>query len=651
MSDSTRSEPQPLSPVAPREEARERGGLAALSIAALGVVYGDIGTSPLYAMRECFHGPHAVAVNPANVLGVLSLIVWSLVLVVSVKYFAYVLRAHHNGEGGILALTALAVPERAKEPGSARARRAFVLLGLFGAALLYGDGVITPAISVLSAAEGLKAVAPSLERFVLPITVVILVALFWFQHRGTRGLGAVFGPIMGFWFLTLGTLGAYRLVHEPAVLRALHPIWAVRFFSGNGLVGFVVLGTVFLVVTGAEAIYADLGHFGARPIRLMWFILVLPGLLLNYFGQGALVLRNPSAAENLFFLAAPRWAIAPLVVLAACATVIASQAVISGAFSLSRQAVMMGYLPRLRIEHTSAREIGQIYVPAINWMLMMATIALVLEFKSSSALAAAYGIAVTSTMAITTILAYRVARRRWRWPLPLAALVTGAFLAADLSFFGANLFKFVHGGWVPIVLGVGVLTLMTTWKRGRALLAARTAERTMPLLRFMDDLREKADQMILTRVPGTAVYMSSAPDVVPLALAYTLRHHRVLHERVLILTIRTDDTPRVDVAERVFLEPLGHGFWRVTGIYGFMEDPDVPQLLGLVAALEPQLAIDLEETTFFLGQETILPSDRPGMARWREHLFSAMARNATKATNFFRLPADRVVEVGAYIEI
>ncbi len=631
-------------------EKQEHGNLAAITIAAIGVVFGDIGTSPLYALRECFHGANAMAPVPANVLGVLSLIVWSLILVVSLKYLVYVLRADHQGEGGILALTALAVPSR--EKGPSRMRPALLLLGLFGAALLYGDSVITPAISVLSAVEGLEVIAPSLERYVVPITVAVLVALFAIQRRGTQRVGMIFGWITGGWFVTLATIGVYQIVQEPAVLVALDPSWAVRHFTTHGTTGFVILGAVFLAVTGAEAIYADLGHFGTRPIRLTWFALVLPSLLLCYFGQGALILREPSAVPNLFFRAAPSWSLVPLLVLSTCATVIASQAVISGAFSLSRQAVMMGYLPRLGIEHTSARTIGQIYIPSVNWVLMFATIATVIGFGSSSALAGAYGVAVTSTMAITTILAHRVARRRWGWPAGLAALITGAFLVVDLAFLGANLLKIADGGWVPLALAGVVLLLMTTWKRGRVLLAARTEERTASLSQFMDDVRRGGSDMFIARVPGTAVYMSSTPDTVPLALMYSCRHHRVLHERVVILTIRIDDTPHVDDAERAWVEPLGGGFWRVTGLYGFMEDPDVPSLLGTVASLEPDLEIEVAETTFFLGQETILASDRlPGMSLWRERLFGAMARNATKATRFFGLPPERVVEIGAFIEM
>ena len=636
----------------PRPESTGHSGLATLSIAALGVVYGDIGTSPLYAMRECFHGPHSVQGGIGNVLGVLSLIVWSLIATVSVKYMAYVLRADHSGEGGILALTALAAPSRSKDAAFARGRKALLLIGLFGAALLYGDGIITPAISVLSAIEGLETIAPQLESAVVPLTIVVLVALFAIQSRGTRGLGSVFGPITGLWFVTLGTIGVYQIVQGPAVLQAVNPLWAVRFFVHNGVAGFVVLGAVFLSVTGAEAIYADLGHFGKRPIRVTWFALVLPALLLNYFGQGALVLRDPSAAENLFYRAAPGWSLVPLVILSTCATVIASQAVISGAFSVSRQAVMMGYLPRLKIEHTSAREIGQIYIPAVNWGLMVSTVAMVLVFKSSSALAAAYGIAVTSTMAITTILAHRVAHRRWKWPFAAATAVTVIFLVMDLSFLGANLFKIADGGWVPLAIAAVILTVMTTWKTGRELLARRTAERTVALTDFMADLRNGHRDVFSTRVPGTAVYMSSTPDVVPLALSYTTKHHHVLHERVVILTVRIDDTPHVDDAERVWVEPLGQAVWRVTGVYGFTEEPDVPELLRLVGELNPELVIDPQAATFFLGQETILASERQrGMAPWREHLFALLARNATKATRFFGLPADRVVEVGAYLEI
>jgi len=624
----------------------------ALSVAALGVVFGDIGTSPLYSMRECFSGPHAVAVTHDNVMGVLSLILWSLITVVSVKYLLYVLRADYNGEGGILALTALAVPGRSKGAQPSRASRVLLLIGLFGAALLLGEGMITPAISVLSAAEGLKVIAPSLERYVLPMTVVVLIGLFTLQSRGTRGVGTLFGPVTLLWFIVLSTIGVYQIVQQPSVLQAIDPRWGVRYFMQNGMPGFVVLGAVFLSVTGAESIYADLGHFGTRPIRVTWFSLIFPSLLLNYFGQGALALREPSAVSNLFFHAAPDWALVPLVILTTFATVIASQAVISGAFSLSRQAVMMGYLPRLKVEHTSARTIGQIYVPSVNWFLMLATVTMVLGFGSSSRLASAYGIAVTSTMAITTVLAYRVSRRRFGWPRWLAGGVTGLFLIGDLSFLGANLFKIPDGGWVPLLVAGLVLTLMTTWKTGRAVLASRNAQRTVSLSEFMQDVREDPKEVFVARVPGTAVYMSGAPDVVPLPLVYNTRHQHVLHERVVILTVRTDEAPHVDLAERAWVEPLGKGFWRVSGVYGFMEDPDVPDLLRYVAELQPDLDINPREATFFLGQETILASDRPGgMAKWREHLFAALARNATKATRFFGLPPDRVVEVGTYIEM
>jgi KUP system potassium uptake protein len=625
--------------------------LAAMSIAALGVVFGDIGTSPLYAMRECFSGAHSVGASHDAVLGLLSLIVWSLILVVSVKYVIYVLQADNGGEGGILALTALAVPSRDREGG--RARRVLLIVGLFGAALLYGESIITPSISVLSAAEGLRAIAPSLERYVIPVALVVLAILFGVQRRGTHELGTIFGYVTGVWFLTLASLGIYQLVQEPRVLAALDPRWAVRHFANHGATGFLILGSVFLAVTGAESLYADLGHFGRKPIRLVWFVLALPSLLLNYFGQGALVLRDPSAASDLFFRAAPPSLVPALVILSTVATFIASQAVIAGAFSLSRQAVMMGYLPRMAVEHTSARTIGQIYVPIVNWVLMLGTMAMVLEFRSSSALAGAYGIGVTSTMVITTILAFRVARRRWGWPLALAGGVTFVFLCADLAFLGANLTKVAEGGWVPLAVASGVLLLMTTWKTGRALLARRTADRTVTLSSFMADVRAgDGKAMFLSRVPGTAVYMSSTPDVVPLALMYSCRHHRVLHERVVILTIRTDDTPHVALAERAFVEPLGQGFWRVTGNYGFMESPDVPALLRTVAEIQPDLDVVVRETTFFLGQETILASERlPGMMVWREHVFAAMHRNAAKATSFFGLPPDRVVEIGAHIEL
>ncbi|MGE5276692.1 MAG: potassium transporter Kup [Acidobacteriota bacterium] len=615
--------------------------LALLCLTALGVVYGDIGTSPLYALRECFHGPHAVAVTRSNVLGVLSLVFWSLVVVISIKYLVFVLRADNRGEGGILALTALAVPRAAASRG---ALPPLLFVGLFGAALLYGDGMITPAISVLSAVEGLRVATPALEHVVEPVTVVILIGLFLIQRRGTVGVGAIFGPAMALWMICLAALGLRQIVREPAVLAAASPAHALEFFLLNRWRGFLVLGAVFLVVTGGEALYADMGHFGARPIRLVWFGLVLPSLLANYFGQGALLLRDASAAENPFYRLAPSWALYPMVGLATVAAVIASQAVISGAFSLTRQAVQLGFCPRLLIQHTSEREIGQVYVPAVNTVLMLATIGLVLGFRSSSNLAAAYGVAVTATMTITTVLLVAVARRRWGWKFGRARLLW-LYLAVDLAFLGANALKIAHGGWFPLIVAAGVMTLLTTWRKGRHLLNERIRHGGLPLER----LTSPAAAGETVRVPGTAVYLTRIPEGVPTALLLNWKHNRVLHERIVLLTILTEGLPYVSERERIEVSPLGSGFYRVVLHYGFLEDPVVPAALARIEA--PGLAIDAPEMTYFLGRETVFATRRPGMALWRERLFAFMARNARSATLFFGLPPGRVVEMGAQIEI
>lgn len=616
--------------------------LLILALGALGVVYGDIGTSPLYAMRECFHGPHAVQPTPANVFGVLSLIVWSLAIVISVKYLLFVMRADNRGEGGILALTALIRPRR----GLASGGHPFLIgLGLFGAALFYGDGMITPAISVLSAVEGLRVATPLFEPYVLPITVAILIALFLVQYRGTAKVGAVFGPIISVWFLTLGILGLVQIVQAPGVLKAVNPLYAVQFLTANGWHGFLVLGSVFLVVTGGEALYADMGHFGAHPIRLAWFIFVSPMLALNYFGQGSLLLRHPDAAENLFYLTVPRWGLLPLVALATLATIIASQAVISGAFSLGRQAVQLGYNPRVKIEHTSEEEIGQIYIPGINWMLMLACIGLVLSFQSSSNLAAAYGIAVTTTMVITSVLLYTVVRERWGWHPLTAGILIATFLSMDLAFFGANIIKIPHGGWFPLLVAWGLFTLMITWQQGRQLLAARLRTSSLPI----EDLLARVDAQPPQRVPGTAIFMYGQAAGTPPALLLNLRHNKVLHERVVLLTVITAEIPHVSLDERLALEQLGEVFYRIVIHYGFMDDPDVPK------ALEQTKRYGLElppaEVTYFLGRESLFPTSRPGMAIWREKLFVFMARNARPATDFFCLPPARVIELGTQVEL
>jgi len=615
--------------------------LLPLTLTALGVVYGDIGTSPLYAMRECFFGSHSVPPTEANVLGVLSLIIYSLVLVISVKYIAIVMRADNQGEGGILALTAL-LPRR---DGNGPKWPLLVLMGIFGAALLYGDGMITPAITVLGAVEGLKAATPLFEPYVVPVSVGILIGVFAIQRHGTHRVGGLFGPIMVVWFLSIALLGLMWLVRHPVVLTAFDPRHAVTFFSEHGWHGFAVLGAVFLVVTGGEALYADMGHFGRRPIRVAWFGMVLPSLLLNYFGQGALLLSNPAAAEQPFFLLAPSWALYALVALATAAAIIASQALISGAFSLTRQAIQLGYSPRLDIQHTSSHEIGQVYVPQINWALMLSTIGIVIGFGSSTALAAAYGIAVTLTMVITATLLYVIARDRWHWSVPLAASVTGIFLAIDLAFFGANAIKIAHGGWLPLVIGTILFTLMTTWKTGRRIVGQRLTARAIPLPDFMKRVGDTRP----ARVPGTAVFMTAQPKGTPPALAHNLKYNKVLHEHVVTLMIATEPRPHVTDAERCTIRDLGQGVSDVVVRYGFMEDPDVPEALAV--ARTQGLDIDPDDITYFLGKETLIVTNTPGMALWRERLFVVMARNAVRATAFFRLPPERVVELGVQVEI
>ena len=612
-----------------------------MAVAATGIVYGDIGTSPLYALRECFHGSHAVAVTHANVLGVLSLIVYSLLLVISIKYIAIVMRADNQGEGGILALTAL-IPPRSNK---GYPRPALVLLGIFGAALLYGDGIITPAITVLSAVEGLNVVTPLLQHYVVPVAVGILVGVFAIQRHGTHRVGTFFGPVMVLWFAVLAVLGSWWIASNWAVLAAFDPRHAVRFFVHNGWHGFAVLGSVFLVVTGGEALYADMGHFGKRPIRLAWFALVLPALLINYFGQGALLLADSTAASQPFFLLAPRWATLPLVVLATAAAIIASQALISGAFSLTRQAVQLGYCPRLVIDHTSAHEMGQVYVPQVNWALMAGTLAIVVGFGSSAGLAAAYGIAVTLTMVITTLLLHVILTDRWRWPLPLALLVTGIFLSIDVAFLGANVLKIAQGGWLPLAIAALLFTLMTTWKKGRSILAERLAARATPLTDFFHVV-EAANPV---RVPGTAVFMSGQPDLTPVALVHNLRYNKVLHRHVVVLTVTTDPTPHVTGERCREIRRLGDGASHLVVRYGFMEDPDVPE--AVIAATTDGLAIDPDDIAYFLGRETLIVTKQPGMARWREWLFVIMTRNAAGPASYFRLPPHRVVELGVQVEL
>jgi KUP system potassium uptake protein len=619
------------------------GHRRALLIGALGVVYGDIGTSPLYALRECFNPPNGISLTPGHILGVVSLVTWALILMVSIKYLGLVLRADNKGEGGILALLALVAPER----GGAERWRSRVLLGLgvFGAALLYGDGIITPAVTVLGAVEGLEVLTPMFQPYVVPMALAVLVGLFSVQRFGTGRVGRVFGPVMLVWFLVLALLGLRGIWQAPRILAALSPHEALVFLGQEPHLALVVLGSVFLVVTGAEALYADMGHFGAQPIRRAWFGLVFPALLLNYFGEGALLLTQPSAVANPFFHLAPRWAVLPLVGLATMAAVIASQALISGAYSLTMQAIQLGYLPRMLIRHTSRSERGQIYMPQVNALLMLACLGLVLGFQSSSRLAGAYGIAVSLTMLATTLLFFAAARRRWRWGLARAAVVCGCFIALELAFVAANGLKLWQGGWFPLAVGLLLYSTMTTWKKGRQALGAKLAQSYLPFELFLKDL----DSFQSHRVRGTAVFLAGNPTGTPLALLHNLRHNKVLHERVVILNVSTLDVPYVHPAERVSVQRLRADIYRVIGSYGFMEQPDVPELLQACAS--HGLALQELETTFFLSRETIIPRGHSTLKRWRRQLFAAMSRNAQSATTFFQIPPNRVVELGLQVEI
>jgi KUP system potassium uptake protein len=618
--------------------------LVLLALGALGVVYGDIGTSPLYAVRECFHGPHAIDVTRPNVLGVLSLILWTLTLIVSVKYIAFVLRADNKGEGGVLALLALAVPERRGE--RLHGRRAIVIgLGVFGAALLYGDGIITPAVSILSAVEGLKVATPQFDSYVVPITIAIIVALFAVQRHGTGRVGIIFGPLTLLWFVAIAALGIRGMANDWSVLEAFNPLHGLSFLLHSGKHGLYVLGAVVLVITGGEALYADMGHFGRRPIRLAWYGLVLPALILNYFGQGALLLTSPSASDNPFYNLCPGWALYPMVFLATSAAIIASQALISGAFSLTMQAIQLGYSPRMEIDHTSSQTRGQIYIPQLNWALMLACIALVLEFQSSSKLAWAYGVAVTFTMFVTTLLLYFAAQRLWKWKWWQAGLLCGVFLFIEGVLCFANLLKIPRGGWVPLVVALLVYTLMSTWKTGRRVLGERLRGSMIPLQLFLEDVEHTKPH----RVPGTAVFMSSNAEATPLALLHNLKHNRILHEQVVFLTIDVKDVPHVTAKERLVIGQLRPDCYRVIAHYGFMEEPNVPDILN--EARKQGLKFEWMNTTFFLSRETIIPTKRPGMAVWRENLFAIMSRNAQRPTDFFKIPANRVVELGMQVEM
>ncbi len=616
-----------------------------LALGSLGVVYGDIGTSPLYAIRECFGSSHAVEVSQASVLGVVSLICWSLTLIVSVKYLLLILQADNRGEGGILALMAMIVPPRGESPAS-HLKWFVVPLGLFGAALLYGDGLITPAISVMSAVEGLRIAAPGLEHWIVPISIAILVGLFVVQKHGTQRVANVFGPVMVAWFSVLFLLGLGGILKAPEILHALNPVHAVRFFVEYGHHAFIILGFVFLSVTGCEAVYADMGHFGRRPIRIGWFGLVFPALMANYLGQGALLLHDPEAAVNPFYLLAPKWALYPLIVLASAATVIASQALISGVFSLTRQAVQLGYLPRMEIRHTSSAEIGQIYVPTVNWALLAATIVVVMEFGDSSSLAHAYGVAVTTTMVITTMLAFIVMKYLWKWHDAVSVPLTGLFIGVDLAYFSTNIVKLHEGGWLPLSIGIALLIVMTTWRRGREILGARLRELHVPLTVLQQDIRDNA----IPRVKGTAIYLTASAKGVPGSLLHLLRYSRVIHERVILLTVETLEIPHVNVSEGIEVEELGEGFYRVLIRYGFMQSPDVPAALRLCES--KGLKINPMDVTYVLGRETLIPSRKvKNMALWREQLFALISRAARQSMEFFNLPPSRVIEVGVQIEI
>nr|WP_314559094.1 potassium transporter Kup [uncultured Pseudomonas sp.] len=611
-------------------------------VLATGVVYGDIGTSPLYTLKEVFSPHYGLPLNHDSVLGILSLIFWSLIWVVTLKYITFVMRADNQGEGGIMALTALA---RRAAQGSPRLATTLVLLGLFGAALFYGDSMITPAVSVLSAVEGLELAFDGLDAWVVPIALVILVGIFAIQKRGTATIGKFFGPVMVLWFTTLGALGVYGIVQQPEVLKAFNPYWAVQFFVDNPVKGFIVLGAAVLALTGAEALYADMGHFGRKPIARAWLLLVLPGLVLNYFGQGALLLADPAAVRNPFYLLAPEWLLLPMIGLATLATVIASQAVITGAFSMTRQAIQLGYIPRMQVQHTSSQEQGQIYIPLMNWALMLGVIFLILTFQSSANLAEAYGVAVTGTMLITSCLVSAVILLLWKWPRWIMVPLLIGFLLVDVLYFSANAPKILSGGSFPVIAGVVIFILLTTWKRGRQLVVERLDDGALPLPIFISSIRAQPP----FRAKGTAVFLTARTDVVPHAMLHNLLHNQVLHEQVVLLTVRYEDRPRVSRGERIEVEDFGDGFYRVVLHYGFMDEPDIP--LALSHCPYPGLDFTPMRTTYFLSRETVIASKRLGMAPWRENLFVFLMKNANGNLRFFKLPVNRVIELGTQVEI
>ena len=618
-----------------------KSSLTALTLGAIGVVYGDIGTSVLYAVKEVFHSGH-VPFTPDNIYGVLSIFFWTLTVIVSIKYVVLVLRADNNGEGGLVAMLALASQSVKDRP---QLRSGLLLVGIFGTCLFYGDGVITPAISVLSAVEGLEVVSPAFKRYVIPLTLVILFCLFFVQKRGTGGIGKFFGPITLVWFAVVALLGVVHIASNPVILWALSPHYAIKFIINNPVVTFVILGAVVLCVTGAEALYAAMGHFGKKPIRLAWFSVVMPSLTLNYFGQGALLLSKPDAVTNPFFMMAPSWALLPLVGLATMATVIASQALISGAFSVTKQVIQLGYLPRLQIQHTSVKDTGQIYMPLVNWGLFVAIVLAVVMFKSSSNLAGAYGIAVCTDMLITTVLTFYVIRYGWNYPLWLCVGATGFFFIVDLVFWGSNLLKLLDGGWFPLVIGGAIFSLMVTWKRGRALLSEKQRADAIDLPSFLEAVFVSPP----TRVDGTAIFMTAEPGSVPNALLHNLKHNKVLHQQNLFVTVRNHEVPWIGLEKRLTVEPLGHDCWQVVINYGFKNDPDVPKALAQIRGRGCDL--DPMTTSYFLSRDTVIPTIGSGMAPWREKLFAQMHHNASGAADFLNLPSNSVVELGSKIEI
>ena len=615
--------------------------LPKLTLTALGIVFGDIGTSPLYALRECFHGEYGIAVSSENIFGVLSLMFWSLIMIVTIKYLAFVLRADNNGEGGVLALTALLKRTRPNKNG-----RWFglIAIGIFGACLLYGDGMITPAISVLSAVEGIRVITPALTPYVVPVTIAILVGLFLIQRRGTAKIGSLFGPIILIWFLVLAVLGTIQIVFNPKVLVSVFPWHGISFLVQNKLDGFVVLGAVFLVVTGAEALYADMGHFGKKPIRLAWVGLVLPALILNYFGQGAVLLARPEMSNHPFYALVPNWAMVPMVLLATVATIIASQAVISGTFSLTQQAIQLGYLPRLRITHTSASHIGQIYIAPVNWLLMICTIALVAGFQTSSKLSAAYGVAVTATMLITSTLFYVVMREIWGWSRPVAVLVSGAFFLIDIPFFAANISKIFHGAWFPLVIGAATFAVMITWEDGREILLNKIKRLTPTLEKFKEILAK--DQ--LQRIKGLAVFLTGNHELVPAALMHNMKHNKIVHSEVIFLTVGTEHIPRVPNCDKIDVEKLGAGIYRINAHYGFMEQPNIDTIFAL--SRDKGLKLEMKDASFFLGREKLGISNKPKMSRWRSGLFIFLSKNSLDASSYFGIPSKQVIEVGVHLD-